>query len=83
MGLYNQQICAVSSNLVDFVIGSFRACALETIRMVMIVCLSTPAAFGEGRAPKITVTKSTRFHELENIYFVGNIALPIRPLSQR
>ena len=26
---------------------------------------------GEGRAPKITVAKSARFDELENIYFVG------------
>ena len=39
--------------------------------MVMIVCPQTPVALGEGRAPEITVSKSTRFHELENIYFVG------------
>ena len=73
----------VSSNLVDFVIYSFRACALKTIRMVIIVYPWTPVAFGEGRGPEITVSKSTRFHELENIYFVGCIALPVRPLSQR
>ena len=44
--------------------------------MVMIVFPSTPVAFGEGRAPESTVSKSTRFHELENIYFVPYIAPP-------
>ena len=51
--------------------------------MVMIACSWTPVAFGEGRAPEIPVTNSTRCHELENIYFIGFAALPIRQLSQR
>ena len=59
----------MTSNLVDFVIRYFRAGALEAMRMVTMVGPWAPVAFGEGRAPEITVTKSTRFHELENIYF--------------
>ena len=51
--------CVVSSNLVGFVIGSFRACALETIRIVMIVCPSTPVVFGEGR-PRRSLLQSRR-----------------------
>ena len=53
--------------------------------MVMMVCPQTPVAFGEGSPPEITVSKSKRFHELENmlVYFVGHTALSTRPLSQR
>ena len=42
--------CVVSSNLVDFVICSFRACALETMRMIMMsLPLDTSSAWrGEG-----------------------------------
>ena len=36
---------------------------------------------GEGRAPEITDTTSARFDELENIYFVGYIALPTEQQS--
>ena len=32
--------------------------------MVLIVCLYTPVAFGEERAPDITVAKSARFRKL-------------------
>ena len=60
-----------SSILVDFAICSFRASALETIPVVMIVCAQKPVGFGEGRAPEITVSKSKRFYGLENTYFVG------------
>ena len=36
-----------------------------------------------GRVPEITVSKSTRFLELENVSFVSYIALHVRPLGQR
>ena len=36
-----------------------------------------------GGGAEITVSKPTRFHELENKYFAGYISPPIRPLSQR
>ena len=40
-------------------------------------------ARGGPRRSLIPVTKSKRFHELGNMYFVGHTALVIRPLSQR
>ena len=45
-----------------------------------IVLLDTSSAWRGADPP---VTKSVKFNELENIYFVGYIALPVRPLSQR
>ena len=48
--------------------------------MVVIVCSwivpGTTVVRGEGRTPEINVTKSARFDELENMHFVGYIALP-------
>ena len=43
--------------------------------------LDTVTACAEGKAPEITVIKSARFDELENIYFVGDIALLCRPVG--
>ena len=45
--------------------------------MVMMVCSWRLLVRGEGRAPEITVTNPARFDDLENIFFVGRMALPL------
>ena len=44
------------------------------------VLLETSSVW-RGEGPEMTVSKSTRFHELENIYFVDYIVLSIKPLK--
>ena len=44
--------------------------------IIMNMCSWILLVRGEGRAPEIVITKSARFDELENIYFVGYAALP-------
>ena len=58
----------MSSVIADFLFF-FRACAVETLLVVII--LDTAAVRDEGSAPEINVTKSARIHDLENIYFGG------------
>ena len=42
----------------------------------MMVCSWPKLVRGERRTPEIAVAKSVRFDKLENISFVGYIALP-------
>ena len=69
--------------LVDFVLRSFRACALEILRMVTIVCAGERGGQWRGVRPGDRCYESPRVNEKlnsQNMCFVGHVASPLSHL---